>query len=191
MFSITPSHIIQYLYCPRFTYFEYVLRIPQYEEKYYKVLKGREVHLQKARQNVGYLRKRLGATAKEINYYMAMDGLRGEVDEVLVFKDGSMAPLDYKFAHYEGKVYETYRTQLYCYAYLIREVFEVEVNRGYLIYTRSQNYLKEIMIDESAMQQIKKAIEGIKYVLETEKYPKATKYKKRCVNCTYRNICIK
>jgi len=191
MFSVTPSHIIQYLYCPRFTYYEYVLRIPQYEEKYYKVQKGREVHLQKSRQNVGYLRKRIGAVAKELNYYMAIPDLRGEVDEVLVLEDGSMAPLDYKFAKYEGRVYDTYRTQLYCYAYLIGQVFDVPVNRGYLVYTRSQNYLKEIKIDGNALLEIEGAIDGIKQILASETYPKATKYKKRCVNCTYRNICIK
>ncbi|MFK7978695.1 MAG: CRISPR-associated protein Cas4, partial [Saprospiraceae bacterium] len=46
MFSITPSQIIEYLFCPRFTYFEYVLRIPQYEDRHYKVGRGREVHEQ-------------------------------------------------------------------------------------------------------------------------------------------------
>ena len=38
--SVTPSHIIEYLYCPRFTYYEYVLCIPQYEERHYKSRKG-------------------------------------------------------------------------------------------------------------------------------------------------------
>ncbi|MEO0790606.1 MAG: CRISPR-associated protein Cas4, partial [Bacteroidota bacterium] len=41
MISITPSHIIQHVYCPRYTYFEWVLRIPQNEEKYGKVMRGR------------------------------------------------------------------------------------------------------------------------------------------------------
>jgi CRISPR-associated exonuclease Cas4 len=31
-FSLTASHLLEYLFCPRFTYFEYVLDIPQYEE---------------------------------------------------------------------------------------------------------------------------------------------------------------
>ena len=59
MFSITPSHIIQHLYCPRFTYFEWVLRLPQNEEKYSKVLRGRGIHDERLERNKGYLRKRL------------------------------------------------------------------------------------------------------------------------------------
>ena len=49
--SLTPSHIIEYLFCPRFTYFEYVLAIPQYEEKDYKVMRGRHLHDERLRFN--------------------------------------------------------------------------------------------------------------------------------------------
>ena len=58
MFIITPSHIIEYLYCPRFTYFEYTLRIPQFEEKNFKVMQGRTMHELKSLQNKDYLRQR-------------------------------------------------------------------------------------------------------------------------------------
>ena len=57
-FSLTPSHIIEYMFCPRFTYFEYVLAIPQNEEKNYKVVKGRQIHDAKLEQNKEYLRKK-------------------------------------------------------------------------------------------------------------------------------------
>ncbi|MEM9850135.1 MAG: CRISPR-associated protein Cas4, partial [Bacteroidota bacterium] len=77
MFSITPSHLLEYLFCPRFTYFEYVLRIPQYQEKYFKVRKGRDVHEQKARQNIEYLRRRIGVVDKHINQYLTNELLRG------------------------------------------------------------------------------------------------------------------
>ncbi|MFK7934862.1 MAG: CRISPR-associated protein Cas4, partial [Saprospiraceae bacterium] len=111
-YSLTPSNIIQYLYCPRFTYFEQVLRIPQYEDKFYKVQRGRAVHMEKSRQNVEYLRRRIGVQEKYLNQYLTNSSLRGEVDEVLLLKDGSMAALDYKFAEYKDKVYDTYKTQL-------------------------------------------------------------------------------
>jgi CRISPR-associated exonuclease Cas4 len=190
MIQITPSQIIEYLYCPRYTYYEYVLHIPQQEEKYYKVMRGREVHLQRARQNVDYLRRRIGVVDKHLNQYLSHEWLRGEVDEVLLLEDESMAPLDYKFAHYQEKVYETYKTQLYCYAWLIRQNYHRPVNRGFLVYTRSQNKLVEIPIVANHVLSIEKAAEGIQQIIEQNKYPKATKYKRRCVNCTYRNICI-
>ncbi|MEQ8702795.1 MAG: CRISPR-associated protein Cas4 [Phaeodactylibacter sp.] len=190
MLSLTPSQIIEYLYCPRFTYYEYVLQIPQHEEKYYKVMRGRELHMEKARHNVEYLRRRIGVTEKRLNQYLTNDLLRGEVDEVLWLKDGTMAPLDYKFARYEEKIYETYKTQLYCYAWLIRENFGLEVERGYLVYTRSRNQLVEVPIDPSHISVVKKAANEISRIISQNFFPKATKYKRRCVNCTYRNICI-
>ena len=190
-FSITPSHIIQYLYCPRFTYFEHVLQVPQNEDKFFKVNKGREVHEQKARQNTEYLRRRIGVTDKLMNQYLTNDLLRGEVDEILTINDGTMAPLDYKFAKYEEKVYDTYRTQLYCYAWLIKSNYNKEVTRGYLVYTRSANKLVEVPIADNHLEKIELDARSIADIISKGSFPKATKVKKRCVNCTYRNICIK
>lgn len=191
MISLTPSHIIEYLFCPRFTYFEYVLRIPQYEDRHFKVQRGREVHAQKAQQNMGYLRRRIGVKNKQLNQYLTNDLLRGEVDEIFMFPDGSMAPLDYKFARWEDKLYETYRTQLYCYAWLIEENYQCQVMKGYLVYTRSKNKLVEIKITPEHVEQVKSAAEAIKVIIQQNKYPKATRYKRRCVTCTYSNICTK
>ena len=190
-FSITPSHILEYLFCARYTYFEYVLRIPQNEDKYFKVQKGRLVHEKKSRENMGYMRKSLGVVDKKINQYLTNDFLRGEVDEVLFFDGGLAAPLDYKFAKFEQKVYDTYKTQLYCYAVLIEQNFGVVVNKGFIVYTRSKNKLVEIEIKQKHKQKVLVDAEAIIYIIENNYFPKATKFKKRCVNCTYRNICIK
>ena len=117
--SLTPSHIIEFLYCPRFTYFEYVLRIPQNESKSYKVMRGREIHQEKLERNKDYLRRKIGVEQKYLDQYLTNDLLRGRIDEVLLLQDGTLAPLDYKFAEFKDKIFETYRTQLYCYAWLI------------------------------------------------------------------------
>ena len=189
--SITPSHIIEYLFCPRFTFYEYVLAIPQYEEKDYKAMKGREVHDQKLDRNKDYLRKRIGVTGKHLDQYLTNDLLRGKVDEVLELEDGTMAPLDYKFAEYKDRVYDTYKTQLYCYAWLIEENFGREVNRGYLVYTRSGHKLVEVPIQKSDKAKVEKDARAIINIIDKNYYPKATTYKRRCVACTYRNICVK
>jgi CRISPR-associated exonuclease Cas4 len=187
---ITPSHIIEYLFCPRFTYFEYVLAIPQYEEKNYKVMRGRELHDQKLEENKDYLRKRIGAIDKHLDQYLTNSLLRGRMDEVLLLSDGSMAALDYKFAEYPGQVYETYKTQLYCYAWLIEDNFQVPVNKGFLVYTRSHNKLVEVPIQDSDKAQVKACAEAILNIIEKNFFPKATKYKTKCLTCTYKNICI-
>lgn len=188
--SITPSDIIQHLYCPRFTYFEYVLAIPQHEEKSYKAMRGRELHDYKQGVNKDYLRKKIGVTDKYQEQYLTNDFLRGKIDEVLRLEDGTMAPLDYKFAKYKGRIFNTYKTQLYCYAWLIEDNFSVKVNRGYLVYTRSKNELLEVPVSEKSKRRVKEVAADIIEIIDKNKFPRATKFKKRCRGCTYRNICI-
>ncbi|SMD45363.1 CRISPR-associated exonuclease Cas4 [Aquiflexum balticum DSM 16537] len=191
MISLTPSHIIEYLFCPRFTYYEYVLTIPQYEEKNYKVVKGRDLHDQKLERNKDYLRKKIGVKKKWMDQYLTNDFLRGKIDEVLLLEDGTMAPLDFKFAEYKERIFETYKQQLICYAILIEERFGKKVNKGYLVYVRSKNKLIEVSISNEDKREIMNSIRDIQEIMEYNRYPKATKYKKRCLNCTYRNICVK
>lgn len=190
MISITPSDIIQYMYCPRFTYFERVLAIPQYEDRHYKVMRGRHLHDERLEQNKGYLRRRLGVVERYDDQYLTNELLRGRVDEVLVLGDGSMAPLDYKFAVYDEKVYSTYKTQLYCYAWLIEENFGRPVHRGFLVYTRSKNKVVEVPVEEGDKAVVREAARAIGEILEKNFFPKATRSKKQCLTCTYKNICI-
>jgi CRISPR-associated exonuclease Cas4 len=168
-----------------------VLCIPQYEDRHFKVEKGRQVHDQKLERNKDYLRKRIGAVEKFTDQYLTSEMLRGKIDEVLLLNDGTMAPLDYKFAKFEDRIYETYRTQLECYAVLIEENFHKKVEKGFLVYTRSSNKLVEIAIDEAAKLEIRQVCKEVIDVIEKNLFPKATKYKQRCVGCTYRNICVK
>jgi CRISPR-associated exonuclease Cas4 len=191
MVSLTPSHIIEFLFCPRYTYFEYVLCIPQHEEKHYKVKRGREVHDLKLERNKEYLRKKIGVQEKWADQYLTNASLRGKVDEVLLLEEGSMAPLDYKFAVFKDRIYDTYQQQIYCYAVLIEENFKKPVHKGYLVYTRSKNKLVEVPVKEQDKGMIYDSIAAIRHIIEENHYPKATKYKKRCLNCTYRNICTR
>lgn len=189
MLSITPSHIIQYLYCPRFTYFEHVLRVPQFEEQNFKVMQGRSIHELKSLQNKEYLRQRIGVQEKQLNVYLTNGLLRGEVDEVLFLLDGMAAPLDYKFAKWENRLYDTYRTQLICYAWLIQENFGLAVQKGYLVYVRSKNHLEEVPIAAADIESVRAAASAIREILQNNYYPAGTKVRKRCDHCTYRNIC--
>lgn len=191
MQSFYPSQIIEYLYCPRYTYFEYVLRIPQNEDKYAKVEMGRELHDEKLERNKDYLRKKMGVRQKWADLYLGNDYLRGKVDEVLELEDGSFAPLDYKFALWKDRIYETYAQQLYCYAILIEDTYKKPVNKGFLVYTRSKNKVVEVPIEQDAKDKVKQSTAAMLEIIEGNTYPKATKFKKRCLNCTYRNICTK
>ena len=191
--SITTSDIIEYLYCPRFTYFMHCLEIPQREERLYKVRKGRDVHSTKEKTNIGYLRRRYGVVDKRVEVYMNSTSLRvrGIVDEVLFLEDGSAAPLDYKFAEYRGRVFKTHRYQSALYALMIKDTFNTSVNRGFIIYTRSNDKLVEVEYTEKDWEQAISIVDRIFRLIQEGEYPEASGNKQKCLNCTYRRICTR
>ena len=154
-------------------------------------MKGRDIHTLKMVRNKEYLRKKIGVKNKYQDVYLTNSNLRGKVDEVLMLKDGNMAPLDYKFAKYKDIVYNTYKTQIYCYAILIEENYNAEVKEGFLIYVRSNNKIVKVEVTENDKQKIRNVTSEIVEIIDSNIFPKATKSKKRCITCTYRNLCIK
>src|SRR5262249_27157009 len=131
---LTVTHMLEHQYCPRFTYFEYVLGIAEGQGGRDLVQRGRRAHEERRRINPGYLRKKLGVVGRQFDVPLASSalGVRGAVDEVLTLADGTMAPFDYKYAEYRGKVYRNQRVQSALYGLLIAEVVGAEVRRGLL-----------------------------------------------------------
>lgn len=191
-YYITPSEIIEFLYCKRFIYFMKCLGIRQYEEKRYKVQKGRNIHDRRLKDNKDYLRKKIGVIHKEMDVSLVSNKykVRGKVDEVLTLGDNTMVPLDYKFSQYEEKIYKTYRTQIILYALMIEEIYNKVVNKGYIVYCRGGYDIKEIEITEKNKEKTKKIIKEFISITQGY-YPKATQYKSKCLDCCYKNICIK
>ncbi|MGR3319523.1 MAG: CRISPR-associated protein Cas4 [Candidatus Anammoxibacter sp.] len=204
---ITPSEVMEFLYCPRFIYFMNCLCIPQHEEQRYKVLKGRELHDERKKINKEYIRKKLRCIGKDIDVYMSSDKLclKGVVDEVLFLEDGTLAPLDYKFAEYKDTLFKTHKYQSILYAMLIKENYrpeslvrisdnkpidKIEVNKGFVCYIRSKNVIKEIKYSEKDFATAKSMILEILNIIQDNYYPKKTRYLSKCIDCCYRNICV-
>lgn len=188
---ITISDVLEYLFCPRFIYHMYCLDIPQHQEKRYKVLKGRKIHEIKRMTNKEYLRKKLNCVRKESSVYLTSRNyhIKGIADEVLFLEDGTAAPFEYKFAEYKDRIFKTYKTQLILHALMIKENYDIEVNRGYLCYTRSNNLVKEIWFRNGDFENAIDTINNIIEIIQKGFYPKKTEYLNRCIDCCYRNIC--
>ncbi|MEA3222089.1 MAG: Dna2/Cas4 domain-containing protein, partial [Thermodesulfobacteriota bacterium] len=69
--------------------------------------------------------------------------------------------------------------------------FQVPVNKGYIVYTRSRNKLVDVSITRQMYFELDKIINDLLNVVQKGVYPKPTKYKARCSDCCYRNICEK
>ncbi len=141
--------------------------------------------------NRAYLRKRLGVTEKRIDVSLASrrHHLRGRLDEVLFFADGTAGPLDYKFAADPGRVYTTLRIQSAIYALLIHENFGLPVQRGYIVYTRSHNRVVEVTYRPEDFRRIGQVVSGILDVAHRGKLPRRAP-PSHCVDCCYRFICV-
>jgi CRISPR-associated exonuclease Cas4 len=188
---ITPSDVMEYLFCPRFVYFLNVMKISQHEHRRALVNKGREMHALKLVENKDYLRKKIGAVDKALDVYMSSEKLRlvGKVDEVLFLNDGTAAPLDYKYAYWEDKTYKTHKYQQTLYALLIMENFDVKVDRAFIVYIRSKNKLIELPITQEMCDKAKIMLDEIFEIINQSYYPKAIRNQRKCEDCTYRNLC--
>lgn len=191
-YYITPSDMIEFLYCKRFTYYMKCLGISQNEEKRFKVMMGREIHEKREGQNKDYLPKKIGSCGKRIGVNLVSEkyGVRGKADEIHELEDGTMAPLDYKYAIYDERLFKTYKNQMILYALMIEEVYEKQVNKGYLVYCREENRLVEIEITQEDKARVLDYIEEYRNIMEGY-YPQATKQRSKCLDCCYRNICTK
>jgi len=189
---ITASDIIEYLYCPRFIYYQNVLDIEQHEHERYLVNKGRDIHELKMVRNKDYLRKSIGCIKKEIDVYLTSEKLHlvGRMDEVLTLNDNSKAPLDYKFAIYENKLFKTLKTQQIAYSLLIEENYDCKVNKAFIIYVRSKNLIKEIKINKKDKEKTILIINDIFDIINKCHFPQGTKNKLKCQDCTYKNLCF-
>lgn len=189
---LTPSEVLEHVFCPRFTWFMNVMHIAQHEDKRFKVLKGREVHRQRESENKGYLRRKIGVTQREISVYLASPQLRlrGVVDEVLWLKDGTLAPLDYKYTEVRDDVYKTHRVQLLIYALLIEVTYRAEVTRGYAAYIRGGNKLIEVSVTEEGRAEVMRLVDEIFDIIATGRLPARTRNRNQCADCCYKNICV-
>lgn len=190
--SITPSEVIEYIFCPRFIFFMNCLGIPQHEENRYKVLQGREFHDERQKINRDYLRRKISCVKKEILVYLSSlkYHLRGEIDEVLYLADGTMSPLDYKFTEYKDTIYRTHKIQSVLYGLLIKDNYQSEVKKGYVCYVRSKYLLKEIVFNNKDFVDAQEIVVDILKIIQNGYYPKKTKFLARCIDCCYKNICV-
>jgi len=189
---INISDVLEYEFCPRFIYFMYCLDIKQHEELRFKVLAGREVHKKVTQTNRNYIRKKIGAEARDFDVFLSSPDLhvKGILDEILFLEDGTAAPLEYKFAKYKEKMFKTTKSQLILQAILIEENYGRKVEKGFVVFVRSNHKLVEVPIRQKDIDKVKDEINIILKIIEKGYYPKTKKNLNKCADCCYRNICV-
>jgi CRISPR-associated exonuclease Cas4 len=187
---LTVSDVLEHLYCPRFTWFEKYQMLLEFQERRAKVQMGRSLHETRENTNRGYLRKRLNAVDKRIDMSLVSERycVRGRIDEVLFFEDGTAAPLDYKFARDPGVIYRTLRFQSAIYALLIQEHFHCSVTKGFVVYTRSNNAVQTIDFTPADFKEVGEVLKEMLNVIQNGYLPRRAP-PSHCADCCYRRIC--
>lgn len=188
---VTLTDVVEFTFCARFVYFMHCLKIPQHEERLYKVRKGRTIHKVRSLTNRQYLRHKIDVVRKENEVSLASKAhrIKGKVDEVLFLADGSAAPLEYKFAEFKQNVWETHLFQLTLQALLIGENYDVAVSSGFVCYARSNNLIKRIDFKTVHFEKALATIENLLKIIDTGHYPNKGTPKRRCRECCYKNLC--
>jgi len=190
-FRVWTSDVIEFLFCPRFIFYDRVLKIEQNEELRQKVLIGRKIHENKIETLKDYHRKRLGVEKKDTEVHISSEVLHitGIVDEVLFIDDGTISPLDYKFAEYPGFVYKGLFYQSMIYSLLIEELYKKKSNYGFIVFTRSANHLEKITYPSNKLDLIKSVVQDIYEIIINCQYPDVKESIKKCNDCCYRRLC--
>jgi len=188
---VTLTDVVEFTFCSRFIYFMHCLKIPQHEERLFKVRKGRTVHKVRSLTNRQYLRHKIDVVRKENEIFLASVTLRikGKVDEVLFLADDSAAPMEYKFAEFKDNVWKTHLFQLTLQGLLISENYGVPVHSGFVCYTRSNNLVQRVDFETRHFEKALATIEKLLEIIDTGKYPEKGTSKRSCLECCYKNVC--
>jgi len=81
--------------------------------------------------------------------------------------------------------------QMLCYCMLVEDVMEGKVSHGYIFYIRDGNRQVGIAYNTGLKHKILSELEKILDIIQNERMPKPTDVKTRCIDCTYKNICVR
>lgn len=185
---ITATDIMNYSYCPRIIYYVHVLHEPQYTTK--KEMKGREKEndfSQKGKRTK--IVKEGPMLPKKFGLYLTSEklGLKTKLDSVMFDEAKHEAyPIQAKYSYKPKTIYTTQKNQLLMESLLIEEALGYSSPHGFIKFLKSGDLVKLNLADKHSLLNI---LSEIKYILNNESFPKPTPYKKRCVDCCYKDKC--
>ncbi len=179
----------QYVYCPRIFYYHTVL--PRIRPITYKMEAGIAAHDEaeekEKRRNLRSYGLREGTRHFNVRLYDRELGLSGEIDMLIETKD-ELIPIDYKAATRKGEHFEV---QLMAYGRLLESTWpdsSKSVKRGFL-YLIPRRKAIEIPFTRGLRRQLTSALKTMQTIAKSQQMPKATRQRRRCVECEFRRFC--
>jgi len=185
--TLTVTDVVEYAFCPKFTYFINILRLSQFEQKRGTVSAGRKLHTKHEKNNLRYFPQ--GLKGKKItahSYFSAKYDLSGKIDEAVESND-EVVLIERKYTD-NHEVYPALRIQLGLLAILIEENLHKPVRRVIVIFSKTKRKIIHISIDDSIRDESLRMLNDVKNTIKNEIMPESD-FDNRCLNCTFRRIC--
>lgn len=184
---ITVTTVVENVFCEKFTYYEEVLGLSQYEEKRGAVISGRSFHKKHEKTNQGFIPKNIqGKKITSVKFYSKRYDFLGIIDEAIE-SDDQIVLIERKFSNYT-KIHDTVRVQLGLLAILIEENLGKPVKEARVIFNKDRRDEIIVPIEKETREFAIKMLKRTKKTIETGIMPKSY-YDNRCLNCCFRNIC--
>ena len=184
---LTVTDVVEYSFCPKFTYFINVLGLDQYEQKRGTVSAGRKLHQMHERNNPNYsLQSNKGKKLVARQFYSEKLDLSGKIDEAIEM-DKEIILIERKYSDIYD-ISNTIQIQLGLLSILIEENLGKPVKNAIVIFNKTKRKQISVTIDDTLKNQSLEMLEKTKKIIQTGIMPDAD-FDNRCLNCCFRKIC--
>lgn len=184
---LTVTDVVEYTFCPKFTYFINVLGLDQYEQKRGTVTAGRKLHQMHERNNPNYsLQSNKGKKLVALQFYSEKLDLSGKIDEAIEL-DEEIILIERKYSDIYD-ISNTIQIQLGLLSILIEENLGKPVKKAIVIFNKTKRKQISVTIDDTLKNQSLEMLEKTKKIIQMGIMPDAD-FDNRCLNCCFRKIC--
>ncbi|MDA8186717.1 MAG: CRISPR-associated protein Cas4 [Dehalococcoidales bacterium] len=186
--NLSVSDVKQFAYCPRIIHFTRTLSLKR--PTTYKMDEGKIEHETTEEKEARRSLRAYGLKEGERHFAVRLTserlGLSGLLDMVIV-TPGEVIPVEFKNSL--GPAALNHKYQLTAYALLVEDKWNRGVRRAFVYFIplkRSQ----EVPITPNMREFVKDALQRIRKMIDSEAIPDATRHKRRCTDCEFKNYCI-
>ena len=184
---ISVTNVVENVFCQKFTYYENVLGLLQYEEKRGAVISGKSFHKKHEKTNQKFIPKNIpGKKIITTKFYSKKYDFLGVIDEAIIQED-QIILIERKFSDY-FKIYNTVMVQLGLLSILLEENLKKPVSEAHVIFHKAKRDEVIIPISEETKTFAIKMLNRTKKTIKTGVMPES-QYDNRCLNCCYRRVC--
>lgn len=184
---LTVTDVVEYTFCPKFTYFINILGLDQYEQKRGTVTAGRNLHQSHERNNSNYTpHANKGKKLIARKFYSEKLDLSGKIDEAIE-TDDEIILIERKYSDIYD-ISDILLVQLGLLSILIEENLEKPVKKAVVIFNKTRRKQIPVVIDDVIKNHSLEILEKTKKVIQMGIMPDAD-FDNRCLNCCFRKIC--